>query len=452
MRTSLKLLVCAAILAGGIAWGQDSLSEQQKAKRKLLSYRAARADAIRKLAERIQGLMITSETTVADFVAEDDTIETAMRAFLTGVREKGKPQYNDDGTCELTMEVTLETVIMNLKTIHKRYYKGDKIRAVDIEQMTQTNKITVLEETGMGAEPEPLDDGVMVPVNSGNASSASHLTGRAKEYWNAHTIGRGRLMAVRAARVEALRRLAERIGGVFIDSETTVQDFVAESDYINLATQQFLRGARETRIKYHADELIVEVEMEVTLMDVLTSVKRWMKANQKGDVIKMQKLDQVIVKTQKRVIAETGMGVPPDKYLKDVPAEMIVVMNLAGNAPPWAGQTQRAVGYSALDPDNDNLAQAKLMAFRGAELDARRKLSEELQGLMITSQTSVQDFVTANDEIETGMLAFQQGAHVVDGSEKLADDGTAEVTVEIDLAPLWDTILIYQRQYNITIR
>lgn len=450
MRMTIKLLLCAAVLAGGVARA-DSLSEQQRAKRKLLAYRAARADAIRKLAERIKGLMITSETTVADFVTESDQINTALSAFLTGVREKGKPRHNDDGTCELTMEVTLETIIVNLKTIHKRYYKGSKIKAQDFEQMKVTNKVQVLEETGMGAEPEPFDEGAMVPVGSGSVDAARHLAGPAKAYWNAHVTGRGRLMAVRAARVEGMRRLAERIGGVFIDSETTVQDFVAESDFINLATGTFLRGVRETGIKYHTDELIVEVKMEVTLVDVLTSIKSWMKSTQKGGQLKIKRLEQVIVTTKKRVIAETGMGIPPERYLKDVPTETIVLMRLASNSPSWVSTSKRVVGQGALDMDAA-IAQAKLMAFRAAELDARRKLAEETMGLMITSSTSVADFVTAHDEIRTAMLTFQQGAHVVRGSQKLMDDGTAEVTVEIDLEPLWETILIYQRKYRVTIR
>ena len=65
---------------------------------------------------------------------------------------------------------------------------------------------------------------------------------------------------------------------------------------------------------------------------------------------------------------------------------------------------------------------------------------------MITSETSVHDFVTANDEIEMAMLAFQQGARILDKTRKLLADGTVEITVEIDLKPLWNRILYYQKK------
>ena len=92
------------------------------------------------------------------------------------------------------------------------------------------------------------------------------------------------------------------------------------------------------------------------------------------------------------------------------------------------------------------------MAMRGAELDARRKLAEKLDGLMISSKTSVADFVAMNDEIETSMLTFQQGAHRVTGSEKVMEDGTVEVTVEIDLKPLTNMILYYEKKLSLTVR
>jgi len=92
------------------------------------------------------------------------------------------------------------------------------------------------------------------------------------------------------------------------------------------------------------------------------------------------------------------------------------------------------------------------MAKRAAELDGRRKLAEKINGLQITSNTSVVDFVAQNDQIRTSMLTFQQGAGVVENSFKLAADGTAEVIVELELLPLWNSILYYQRTLNITIR
>ena len=120
MNKLIAAVLCAAVLCGWTAAlpAQDSVSEAKKAQNKLLAYRAARADGIRKLAERIKGLQITSETTVKDFVTENDQIQTALFTYLSGMEETSKPQYADDGACTVKMKITLAEVITDLKKIH----------------------------------------------------------------------------------------------------------------------------------------------------------------------------------------------------------------------------------------------------------------------------------------------------------------------------------------------
>ncbi|MCK4602167.1 MAG: hypothetical protein KAU28_06855, partial [Phycisphaerae bacterium] len=349
-----------------------------------------------------------------------DTIKTAMAAWLRGMREVGKPRWMEDGTCEVKMEITMRQVIISLKMMHQRYYKGSKFKIKHFEQMTVTNKDKILRVTGMGVpRPELEDGGEAIAIRkSTDLYSIDYMSKSAKAYWMAHCTGRGRLMAVRAARVVGMRRLAERIKGVFITSNTTVRDFVAESDDINVSMTTFLRGAREVAIRYHDSELIVEVDMEVTLASIYASLKSWGEVHYKGDRIRLKKIEELSVTTKKRIIRETGMGVPNEKYLKN--AKVTVTMQMAVNAPPWITQTIKATGNAAIDQTGGkSAAQAKLMAFRGAELDARRKLSEQITGLMITSNTSVKDFVALNDQIETRMLDFQVGAQVIDSSRKI---------------------------------
>jgi hypothetical protein len=445
--TKALLLVCAVavLVAGSVPAWADAVSEKRRAQNKLLAYRAARVDGMRKLAERINGLAITSQTSVKDFVAESDQIETAMQAFLLGASEAGRPTYVEDGTCEVTMQVSLEEVVVTLKRLHQQHYKGNKIAVTDIEKMTVTSNVKVIKAVGMGAPRPELEADIIVPVEEGTLSSISYLSGTGKAYWLAHCSGRGRLMAVRAARVEGFRRLGERIQGVMISSTTSVRDFVAESDQIDVSMAAFIRGARETGIVYHADELIVEVEMSVTLREVLVSLKRWAQQHYKGNQVIIQQMEKRIVEVKEREIRETGMGVPPEKYLVKATAVETVAIQVTQASMKWP-LTIRAKGNGALDTDGRSAAQAKLLAYRAAELDARRKLAEKLDGLMISSSTSVRDFVAENDEIETSMLTFQQGAYVVSGSQKLLEDGTAEVTVEIELKPLVSMVSYYRRQ------
>jgi hypothetical protein len=427
----------------------DAVDEKLKAQNKLLSMRAARVDAMRKLAERINGLMITSETTVKDFVATDDRIQSAMKSWLRGAREVGEPRFLPDGICEVTMEVTVEEVVVELKRLHKEYYKGDKIRVEDIEKMSINISEKTLRETGSGAPRPELQDRGM--ATSPAATGSDIMNKKAWDYWTLHCTGQGRLMAERAARLDALRRLGERINGLMITSETTVKDFVATDDRINTAMATFIRGAREVDRRYHDDELIVEVTMEVTLQELIVNLQRWHKEFYKGDRIRTEDIEKLRVRLEEKDVRETGMGVPPEKYLKDVSPSGMAAVGFVKEAMKWP-PTIKATGQAALDTENTNAAQAKLMAFRAAELDGRRKLAEELDGMMITSSTSVKDFVAMDDQIRTAMMTFQEGARRVPDTEKLLGDGTAEVVVEIELQPLWNLVLFYQEKLTVQVK
>ena len=57
-----------------------------------------------------------------------------------------------------------------------------------------------------------------------------------------------RLMAIRAARMEALRDLTEQIHGIRISAETTLRDQVVRSDMVRGLVEGEIRGARTVRI------------------------------------------------------------------------------------------------------------------------------------------------------------------------------------------------------------
>lgn len=456
MTKGIRWMLCAGVLAAMALPLQagDAVSLKRQAQNKLLAYRAARVDGIRKLAERIKGLKITSSTTVRDFVTESDEIEASLMAFLNGMKEVGKPRYMADGTCEVTMTVKLLTVIATLEQIHRAHYKGDKIRVTDFQQMKVQNKVTEITEVGSGApRPEFVEPPLIPPPAGQPRASFSGASRAAQAFWAKNCTGQGRLMAERAARLDAMRKLAARINGVYITGNTTVRDFVTENDEVRAAMQSFIKGQRELGRRYHDNELIVEVEMGIKLRTLYATLKSFAQAHARDDRVRIRALEQLTVKAKDKMIKETGVGVPPERYLKrDVPVEIRQTVTVASNAPPWIGRTLRATGNGAIDTNNPNRAQAKLMAFRAAEMDARRKLAEQIQGLMITSNTSVRDFVADRDEIRTSLLAFQQGAHVVEGSQKVNPDGTVESVVEIELRPLWNSILFYQRKLSIRLR
>ena len=63
-----------------------------------------------------------------------------------------------------------------------------------------------------------------------------------------YTIGQRKLMAMRAAEVDAYRKLAEQVYGFNVDGSTTVADFIAQNDQARAWVEAFIRGARITEV------------------------------------------------------------------------------------------------------------------------------------------------------------------------------------------------------------
>jgi len=73
-----------------------------------------------------------------------------------------------------------------------------------------------------------------------------------------------RPMALRAAKMDAMRNLLEVVKGVRIDSSTTVRDFAVESDVIRTNVEGMIRGAEEVKKEYMSDGT-VEVTMKMSI-------------------------------------------------------------------------------------------------------------------------------------------------------------------------------------------
>ena len=82
---------------------------------------------------------------------------------------------------------------------------------------------------------------------------------------------RARLMAKRAAIMDARRNLLERILGLRLDSKTTVRDMVAETDQMNAETSGFIRDSHV--IGEHYEDGVYTVNMELKLYSVYTYLK-----------------------------------------------------------------------------------------------------------------------------------------------------------------------------------
>lgn len=430
MKVVYRMLVGA--LALGLTapvWAQVDTANAQK---KLLSKRAAEADAYRKLAEVVKGMQITSDTYVKDFVCESDMIHAELDAFIRGIRV-GKPKWYEDLSCEVPAEVTVAKVIETLKDIHTRYYKGNSIKGTDFTDMERRVEKKIIKVVGMGAPREDLPPGLPEGVAQMIGAPPTLPEPAIPNLWK--LVGsQGRLMAIRAAEIDAKRKLLERIKGLRITSDTIVRDFVAESDQITAQAMGTVIGANVVRTYLHHDEPIAEVTVEVPLESVVTIIKQLHTRSIQGDKIKGTDISDVTKYIKTKTFQATGMGIPPQKVLVAYNAKLEAT---AMKLPPWASQKIKMTGSGVAPADKAGTAQGKLMAARAAELDAKRKLGEHINGLVIVSETTVRDFVTEHDDIATHMDAILVGSMV----EKTEfDNETSHVTVSIPGMQIWEIV------------
>jgi hypothetical protein len=93
------------IKASGSGVAPDDLKDTPQGK--LMAERAAHHDALRNLGENIKGVHITANTTVRNFITENDEIRSRFDSFLRGAR-RVETRHLEDGTCEVDVEISLD--------------------------------------------------------------------------------------------------------------------------------------------------------------------------------------------------------------------------------------------------------------------------------------------------------------------------------------------------------
>ena len=249
---------------------------------RLKATRAAELDADRLLAERIYGLQVDSETTVQDLAAGDDKIAGAVSATLVGSITTEAPEYLPDGRVQVVRAVKIREVIDTLNRVikGKRLEDGSLVTTSDTTKTNRTTNDKIIDVMGNAA----------IPGSEGHQ----------------------KIMAKRAAEMDAYRRLAGRMMGVKIDGNTTVRDFALEHDEILASLSQVLKAATPTNIKYNKSDGSCEVTMEIKTQDVIRTTRRFLK----GTTTKTEIKDEVEEKT----FSETGMGAMRDVAQGDAPS------------------------------------------------------------------------------------------------------------------------------------
>ena len=98
-----------------------------------------------------------------------------------------------------------------------------------------------------------------------------------------HSTAHKTLLAIRVARMDAMRALAEQIHGLHIDSRTTIAEAVVQSDTLRATVSGAIRGAHTIRIEPHSSdtyEVVLEIDPTVIAQLLRLAGQREQKATE----------------------------------------------------------------------------------------------------------------------------------------------------------------------------
>ena len=241
-----------------------------------------------------------------------------------------------------------------------------------------------------------------------------------------------KLMAKRAAELDAYRNMAERIMGLEISSDSKVIDFVGESDRIATSMQHFIKGLGivEDKTSWY-DDGTCEVVVEVTLARVIKELQTSCDKYYKGGKWDTKSFVQIETRTEKRILSEIGSGAVRQQSIIAEPETVPVVLNFLN---PRDKHIKLPAIYKQYPAKN------RLMAKRIATVDACRKLAERVYGLKVSAKTTVADFdVNMGSDVIRGKLNHYLKGMKID-EVRYQEDGIVEVQVSLTLKQVVKTL------------
>jgi hypothetical protein len=344
-------------------------SARVTAQQKLMARRAAQMDAYRQLAERVMGLRIDGGTRVADFIGGSDRLSSAFDRFIKGARIT-RIVYYDDGSCEVYMEMDVQDIGQGLRRMHQQQSPSrqwlqslkDHLERFEENQPNQTIRVIgggAVRPVSQVRDPRDADSDFHVLGEPGGRPAVERGDFPFPEVFRRYPAHQ-RLMARRAAQMDAYRQLVERVYGLQIASETQVEDFITVSDRITATIAGYIQGARVSDVRYQPDGS-VEVQMKLSIEHARRILEQARRAGGSGQapevggelthrlisVVGVGSVDPRSRRQQAREISQRG-------YQPSFPHAVEVRTMPDNAAPPQAGgshsqKNEHAPGPSATD-------------------------------------------------------------------------------------------------------
>ena len=139
------------IQATGIGFIPVNVINAGQARRSAM--RIAKQDALRQLIEIVNGVNVTSETTVSGAMF-DDMIKTQVQGAIRGARKVGEPKYLSDTSVEVVYEVSMNNISRALLPM------AERAPVLSYESVTATGTAAAAAGQGGGAAAASASGGV----------------------------------------------------------------------------------------------------------------------------------------------------------------------------------------------------------------------------------------------------------------------------------------------------
>ena len=266
MKITTKIMAAALGACGCLAAGQvhnllaQPASPAISGADKVLMKQAAEVNCYSLMVQEIKGLKVSEDLTVADAVAQDFEQTGSAKGIVQGAVLKD-PVFIDD-VCVVEGQITLDQIVENLN--HSIDTVNDKLKE-EILAIKRHNDRRLITVRGLGTVPAPT-------ASAEEANAPSRDVGEAQTLRALSGPGRYKVMAMQAARLDALAKLAANLKGVRVSSETTVRNCAASS-WEEAETKAVVRGARVVRYAALAPDL-VQCWVQITLNTVVENLKK----------------------------------------------------------------------------------------------------------------------------------------------------------------------------------
>ncbi len=226
----MRKYILIILLISGLVFAEETLltalgiglppaRESNSAKAMLLAKKAARVDAERNLIEMIYGIRLNASTTLKDLVVEKEELSSRTTGYIKNSIVVSEKQ-NEDGSYEVVVGIPWK----GKNSLSE--YAGTALEG-EFDFYNNNIKSTLVEKINNGH----IDWGADKIIATGTGVSSEESL-------------RARVLARRAALVDAGRNLLETLRGVHIDSKTLVKDLELSSDVVNKKLEGFVQGYR----------------------------------------------------------------------------------------------------------------------------------------------------------------------------------------------------------------